>query len=75
MSTRRRTVVLVALVAATVVLGASVIAGLRGTGGPATPAGPEVAGGPAQHTDPDYWTEERMREAKPAPMPTPPEGG
>jgi hypothetical protein len=74
MSTRRRTIVVVALVATAVVLGASVIAGLRGTGGPAAPAGPEVAGGPAQHTDPDYWTEERMRDAKPAPMPAPPEG-
>lgn len=78
MSTRGRTVVVVALVATAVVLGASVIAGMRGTGAPAAPAGPagpEVAGGPAQHTDPDYWTEERMREAKPAPMPQPPEGG
>jgi len=71
-----RTVVVVALVAATVVVGASVIAGLRGsTGEPAAPAGPEVADGPAEHTDPDYWTEERMRDAKPAPMPEPPAGG
>lgn len=73
-----RTVVVVALVAATVVVGASVIAGLRGTVGPAAPAdpaGPEVADSPAEHTDPDYWTEERMRDAKPVPMPQPPAGG
>ncbi|WP_112263202.1 hypothetical protein [Lentzea terrae] len=78
MSTRTRMVVVVAVIAATVVLSASVIAGLRGTGDPAAPAGPagpEVAGGPAEHTDPDYWTEERMRDAKPAPMPEPPAGG
>lgn len=78
MTSRKRTVVLVVLVTAAVVLGAAAVAGLRGTGGPAGPAapvGPEVAGGPAEHTDPDYWTEERMRDAKPAPMPTPPENG
>lgn len=75
MTTRRRTVVLVALIAATVALGASAVAAFRGTGdGPAAPTGPEVTGGPAEHDDPDYWTEERMRGAKPAPMPTPPEG-
>ena len=37
------------------------------------PTGPEVAGGPAVHTDEDYWTEERMRGARPAPMPGPSE--
>lgn len=76
MTTRRRTVVLVALVAAAVVLGASAaVAGFRGTDDPAGHSGPEVADGPAVHTDPDYWTEERLREAKPAPMPTPPPEG
>ena len=74
MTTRGR-VLLVALAAAAVALGASAIAVLRDTGeDPAAPTGPEVTGGPAVHTDPDYWNEERMRKAKPAPMPTPPEG-
>ena len=74
MTTRRRTVVLVTLVAA-VALGASAVAVFRGTGAsPAAPTGPEVTGGPAEHTDPDYWTDERLRDAQPAPMPTPPEG-
>ena len=74
MTTRRRTAVLVALVAAAVALGASAIAGHRGTAGSGAPPEPEVTGGPAAHTDPDYWTDDRMREAKPAPMPAPPEG-
>lgn len=46
----------------------------QGTDGPAEDTGPEVTGAPAEHTEPDYWTEERMRAAEPAPMPTPPEG-
>ena len=80
MNPRRRTVVVVVLAVAAVALGASAVAGWLGAGdpatpaGPAAPAGPEVAGGPAVHTDPDYWTEERMRGAEPAPMPAPPEG-
>lgn len=75
MTTRRRTVVSVALVAAAVALGATAIGVLRSAGGgPAAPTGPEVTGGPAEHTDPDYWTEERMRGASPVPMPTPPAG-
>ncbi|MEO6088900.1 MAG: hypothetical protein ABIQ18_37895 [Umezawaea sp.] len=73
--TTKRTVVLVVLVAAAVVLGASAVAGFLGAGDPAAPTGPEVADGPAVHTDPDYWTEERIRGAKPAPMPTPPAEG
>jgi hypothetical protein len=80
-TTRRRTVVLVVLAVAAVALGASAVAAFRapdpGSGGSPSqtvPTGPEVAGGPAEHTDQDYWTDERMRGARPAPMPTPPEG-
>ncbi|MEU0535367.1 hypothetical protein [Amycolatopsis tolypomycina] len=74
---RRRTVVVAALAVAAVALGAAAVAGLLDAGGPAAPAeppAPEVAGGPAVHTDPDYWTEDRLRGAEPAPMPAPPEG-
>ncbi|WP_206792852.1 hypothetical protein [Amycolatopsis sp. MtRt-6] len=68
MTSRRRTVVVVALAVAAVALGASAVAGLLGAGDPAAPAGPAV------HTDPDCWTGERVRGAQPAPMPTPPGG-
>jgi len=36
------------------------------------PAAPDAANdkAPAVTIDPDYWTEKRMREATPAPMPT-----
>jgi hypothetical protein len=78
MSTRTRTVVLAAFAVAAVGLGATAVAAaLRtpaqepGHNPPPAPTGPEVAGEPAEHTDPDYWTEERMRGAKPAPMPAP----
>ena len=39
------------------------------TSDPAAP-GAENHQAPALHPDPDYWTEERMREASGAPMPT-----
>lgn len=77
MTTRRNTLVLVVLTVAAVVLGASAVAAFRAPeqapGGtpPAVPTGPEVTGGPAEHTGDDYWTDERMREARPAPMPAP----
>ena len=74
MTARRRTVVVVALVVAAVALGASAVAGLWGSAGTGAPPEPEVTGGPAVHTDPGYWTDDRMREAEPAPMPAPPEG-
>ena len=40
-------------------------------GGPSTPTG-NAAGPVATSPDPSYWTDERMSNAKPAPMPTGP---
>jgi hypothetical protein len=72
MTIRWRRIVLVVLAVAAAAIGA---AALRTPGGsPTAPTGPEPAGGPAAHTDPDFWTKERMRGARPAPMPAPPEG-
>lgn len=63
-----RTITLVVLAVAAVAISVAV---LRTSGD--RPTGPEPAGGPAEHPDPDYWTDERMRGARPAPMSAPPE--
>jgi hypothetical protein len=69
----RLAVGLVVPVVAAAVIGAAAVVRMA-TGG--EPSGPppepvEPVQAPASH-DPDYWTDERIREATPAPMPTVP---
>ncbi|MGI5167488.1 hypothetical protein ACQEU3_24375 [Spirillospora sp. CA-253888] len=70
---RRRIILLAGAVAAA---GAAVVgfagAGQAGRGEPADPVVHEVPAEEAQGAE-EYWTEERMRDARPMPMPEGPE--
>ena len=68
---RRRTALVMVAVAAAAGAAFAVAGLLRGEA--TRPAGPPdvgSSGAPAGSFDPDYWTPERMRSAKPAPGPT-----
>jgi hypothetical protein len=75
MSRPTRSLLLVGLVACAIGVGAAIAAALDGGGESASEQVPVSPGGPVSTDNTaggsDYWTEERMREARPV-SPTPP---